>query len=74
VLGIGDAIMSLGFLFQGVTAPDCLDALDVSDDGSIDIADPVALLGYLFSSQAAPVAPFPAEGPDRTADALLCRP
>ncbi|MDE0961031.1 MAG: plastocyanin/azurin family copper-binding protein [Planctomycetota bacterium] len=74
VLGIGDAIFSLGFLFQGAATPNCLDALDVSDDGQVDIADPVSLLGYLFSSTAAPAAPFPTEGPDRTVDSLLCHP
>ncbi len=74
IVGIGDAILSLGFLFQGTATPACLDALDVSDDGQVDIADPVSLLGYLFSSQAAPTAPFPLEGPDRSADGLLCRP
>ena len=73
-LDIGDAIYCLGFLFQGATTPNCLDALDVSDDGQVDIADAVSLLGYLFSSTAAPAAPFPTEGPDRTADTLQCHP
>ena len=73
-LGIGDAIFTLGFLFQGTAAPNCLDALDTSDDGQINIADPVALLGYLFASAPPPPAPFSLEGPDRTADNLLCLP
>ncbi|MGE4618962.1 MAG: plastocyanin/azurin family copper-binding protein [Planctomycetota bacterium] len=73
-LGIGDAIFSLGFLFQGATTPNCLDALDMVDDGQVNIGDPIALLGYLFSAAPAPTAPFPAEGPDRTTDNLICLP
>ncbi|MGE4603249.1 MAG: hypothetical protein AAEJ65_10130 [Planctomycetota bacterium] len=73
-LGIGDAIFSLGYLFQGSAEPACLDALDASDDGQVDIADPVMLLGYLFVSAPPPPAPFPTEGPDRTQDDLLCLP
>ncbi len=72
-LTIGDAISILSYLFQGTATPECLDALDVVDDGAVNIGDAISLLGYLFSSAAAPVAPFPEEGPDRTADALLCR-
>lgn len=72
-LTIGDAISILSYLFQGTGAPDCLDALDVVDDGAVNIGDAISLLGYLFSSAAAPVAPFPNEGPDRTPDSLLCR-
>jgi len=73
-LTIGDAISSLSFLFLGTATPNCLDALDTVDDGQVNIADPVALLGYLFTSAPAPAMPFPSEGPDRTADDLLCLP
>jgi hypothetical protein len=68
------SVFTLGFLFQGTTTPNCLDALDTSDDGQVNIADPVALLGYLFASAPPPPAPFSLEGPDRTADGLLCLP
>ena len=48
----GDAIFVLGFLFAQEAPPACMKAADVNDDGTVNIADPIALLGYLFSNAA----------------------
>ena len=69
---IADPINTLTVLFQGGTADPCVDAADANDDGSVNIADVVYSLAYLFTGGAAPPSPFPAEGPDRTSDSLLC--
>ena len=47
-------------------------SIDTNDDGNIDIGDPVALLGVLFSGAAPPSTPFPECGQDPTADTLDC--
>ena len=59
-------------LFLEAEAGDCEDARDVVDDGSLDIADPVALLTYLFAGGPSPPPPFPLPGPDPTPDGLGC--
>lgn len=71
-LNLSDAIVLLGYLFEN-TPTECLDAFDANDDGTNNLADAILLLGHLFSGVALP-APFPAEGPDRTADNLYCFP
>ena len=70
-MDIGDAIFALNYLFGGLESF-CGDALDTNDDGNIDIGDPVALLGVLFSGAAPPSTPFPECGQDPTADTLDC--
>lgn len=47
----------------------CPDSGDVGDDGTIDIADAVALLAHLFQSFPPPAAPLQC-GTDPTADIL----
>jgi hypothetical protein len=69
---IGDAIFTLAYLFSSGPPPPCLDAADANDDGAVDIGDPVLVLDYLFGGLAALPPPFPAAGPDPTADALSC--
>ncbi len=71
---IADPITVLGVLFQGMAPSNCPDASDANDDGSVDVGDVIWTLAYLFSGGAPPSSPFPAEGPDRTEDALLCFP
>jgi len=71
---IADPITVLGVLFQGIIPSSCPDASDANDDGTVDIGDVIWTLAYLFSGGAPPASPFPAEGPDRTEDALLCFP
>ena len=45
-------------LFKGAAAPACLAAADINDDNSVDIADAIAILGFLFSGGAPPAPPF----------------
>ena len=56
---------------SGVTLG-CLDAADANDDGALNIADPIRLLGYLFAHGAVLPAPFDTLGFDPTGDALEC--
>ena len=63
----------LDFLFGGGGPPlSCLDAGDTNDNGSVDVADVVYLLAFLFSSGDPPPPPFPDPGPDPTPDPLVC--
>ena len=50
----------------------CQDASDVDDNGLVDMADCLWLLGYFFKNGRAPAAPFLACGADGTADGLDC--
>ncbi len=64
-----DAFRTLEELF-GSTSPGagppttCPESLDVNDDGSLDLADPVYLIGFLAGAGPQPLAPFPTAGPD----------
>ena len=64
-------MVTLEFLFSGGLIA-CENAADANDDGSMDIADAIALLGYLFSGQPAPPVPFIECGLDPTDDPLAC--
>ena len=71
--GIGDAILFLGYLFTQGPPPLCDDAADVNDSGSLNLADVIHLLQYLFvPGSAPPPPPFPDCGADPTADGLGC--
>lgn len=68
---LSDAVMVLGFLFQGGAAPACLDAADADDSGSVSITDPIFLLQHLFLGGPPPADPgLGSCGPDRTLDRL----
>jgi len=69
---ITDAILVLGRLFLGEAEVPCLDAADANDDGEVDISDPVAILGYLFTGGTPLPPPQPEPGPDPTGDGLGC--
>jgi hypothetical protein len=69
---LADAVRILLVLFNGEPT-DCRDALDTNDDGALNITDPIRLLDYLFAGGPAPLAPFPAEGQDSSADSLDCQ-
>jgi parallel beta helix pectate lyase-like protein len=71
-VNITDVIGALSFVFRSGAGPVCLDAADANDDGSVDISDSVFTLFFLFRGDVTPRAPFPAPGPDPTADALGC--
>ena len=58
-------------IFTGGTIP-CDNAADSNDDGTLNIADAIALLGYLFNGATPPPPPFPDCGIDPTVDALEC--
>jgi hypothetical protein len=58
-LDLTDAIATLLHLFQGVTAPACLEAADANDDGALDIADALTVLRYLYQGGGAPPPPGP---------------
>jgi hypothetical protein len=68
---VSDAIFLLAHLFQGGSAPPCLEACNTNGDDALDISDAVYLLAYCFLGGAVPPAPFPACGPDPAA-ALGC--
>jgi hypothetical protein len=70
-LTITDAIGVLSALF--LDGPlGCRKSADIDDDGVLAITDAIRLLDFLFLGGDAPAAPFPACGPDPTADGLGC--
>ena len=71
MVDIADPIYDLAFLFSNGPGV-CLDAQDNNDDGLVDIADPVYSLAFNFSGGSPPLAPWPACGPDPTADSIDC--
>jgi hypothetical protein len=72
-IDLSDAISLICLLFMGsCDLPTCLDAADVDDGGSINISDPIVLLGYLFLRYDPPPPPYPGCGPDPTPDDLTC--
>lgn len=74
-INLEDAVNMLGFLFKGSTPPTCLDAVDANDDGALDVADPIYVIGYLFvPGKPSPPPPFPEAGVDPTPDAIGCGP
>jgi hypothetical protein len=50
----------------------CIDAADANDDGKVNLADAITILGYLFSGAASLPGPFAECGSDPTADTLGC--
>lgn len=73
IVNIADGISVLQYLFQGGTAPDCLDACDLDDNGEISVGDAVWIFSYQFAGGAAPMAPFPDLGIDpTTGDGIGC--
>jgi hypothetical protein len=61
-----DSITSLLLLFEGKGGACCLASNDVNGDASIDVSDPISLLGHLFLRGDAPPSPYPScgQGPD----------
>lgn len=71
-LNITDPISTLAHLFQGASAPSCLDAADADDNGAIQITDAILTLSHLFLGGPALPEPFGSCGADGTADDLGC--
>ena len=72
-IDISDAIFMLTFLFQpGGPTPTCDDACDGNDNGSLNIADPIGLLGVLFGQAPTMIPPPNSCGTDPTPDLLEC--
>lgn len=72
-LTVTDAVVTLQYLFSGGEPPDCLDAADADDNGSLQLTDGLVILNFLFRSGVAPAPPFPNPGLDPTDDGLDCR-
>jgi IPT/TIG domain-containing protein len=69
---ISDAVAILAYLYLGGASPDCMDALDTDDDGTLSITDPIYLLNFLFQDGSPIPAPGPEPGFDGTPDGLQC--
>ena len=69
---ISDANFINDYLFNGGSAPSCMDAADANDDGQVDISDSAYLLEFLYQSGNPPPSPFPVCGEDPTSDNLGC--
>ncbi|MCA8959002.1 MAG: hypothetical protein KDC38_00755 [Planctomycetes bacterium] len=72
VIDLSDAITSLAMLFSSSGYPDCADAFDFDDSGTLTLGDPIQVLSFLFQGGAAPAPPFPDCGVDTSGDALRC--
>lgn len=73
MFNIGDPIAILDTVISGTFFPQCRDACDANDDGSLNIADSIFTLSALFTFGAPlPPAPHAACGLDPTADPLGC--
>jgi hypothetical protein len=73
-VNISDMSFILAHLFQGEEPPNCLDRLDVNDDGSVSVADSTFLGNALFLAGDSVPEPFPRRGTDPTPDDLVCEP
>ncbi|MGE4619016.1 MAG: hypothetical protein AAEJ04_04315 [Planctomycetota bacterium] len=74
-LDLADAIINLVYMSNACPEcpiPVCPKALDVNDDGRIDIGDGIQLLNFLYLDGQPPQPPYPEAGIDPTPDALEC--
>ena len=74
-LDLADAIINLIYMSNACPEcpmPTCPKALDVNDDGRIDIGDGIQLLNFLYLDGPPPPPPYPNEGVDPTPDDLEC--
>ena len=69
-LALSDVIGILLALFQSGSLGSCPDLIDVNDDGSWSISDPITLLQYLFAGGTLPLPGGVTCGADPTPDAL----
>ena len=74
-LDLADAIINLVYMSNACPdcpIPTCPKALDVNDDGRIDIGDGILLLNFLYLDGPQPLPPYPEAGVDPTPDSLEC--
>jgi len=77
-LGLPDIIINFLYVTNTLatcpTCPevDCTSALDVNDNGLVDLADGIYLGSHLYLAGPPPPPPYPTEGPDPTPDGLTC--
>lgn len=69
-LDLADVGYILSYLFGGDSVPECPDAMDTDDDGSVSLTDALRVVLFLLSSEEPPSAPFPVSGVDPTPDRL----
>ncbi len=63
IVTFNDAIAALLVLFGGASS-NCLESLDVDDDGTLTLADPIRILDHVLAAGPSPEAPYPDLGPD----------
>ncbi len=63
-------MVCLEYLFVGGSTLACFDACDANDDDSVNVADAVYILEYLFLLGPPPCPPFPGCGTDPTPDTM----
>jgi hypothetical protein len=73
---LADAIVMLSLLFIGSTAEPCVPLCDVTGDDKFNLADPISMLSYLFSSvplpnTATPVRDEQCDGIDNDCNGLI---
>ena len=56
----------------GSTPLECVETVDVDDDGQVLLNDAILLLGFLFLGDAPPPAPYPECDVDPLADPIEC--
>ncbi len=66
-----DALYLRRYLFTGGNEPVCQDAADANNDGNLNIADQIAVLGVIYADHMFPE-PYPLPGYDPTGDGLTC--
>ena len=71
-MNISDPVGLLRFLFRNAAQPECTDAADANDDGTLNISDASAILGSLFRDFGLLPAPTDFPGEDPTPDDLDC--
>ena len=71
IVDIADAVWALGYLFAGQEIA-CIESADIDDSDTVDLSDPILLLGFLFTAGPPPAYPWPLPGGDLIADELDC--
>ena len=66
VVDLNDAVDIIAYLYLGVSAPECVDAADVNDNGLVEPGDYTYLVNFLFANGPPPPAPYPESGTDPT--------